>query len=67
MAYVAVIMPDTVKNRVHSAIQHAFCREHYAELANEFWREINEIVKFWESTKNEIGRASCRERVCQYV
>src|SRR3546814_4152127 len=25
------------------------------------------IEKSWESTLHEIGRASCRERVCQYV
>src|SRR3546814_1495964 len=32
------------------------------------WLEQNEGAKFWLRVMNEqIGRASCRERVCQYV
>src|SRR3546814_10374082 len=35
------------------------------ELAGDIMAPVTE--RFWNSIKQQIGRASCRERVCQYV
>src|SRR3546814_20773991 len=31
------------------------------------WRDNVFVERLWRSVKYEIGRASCRERVCKYV
>src|SRR3546814_1853268 len=43
--------------------QHAFAAEQDAQRTRFIESEGYRVMRFW----NEIGRASCRERVCQYV
>src|SRR3546814_6777626 len=54
---------------IHMAVPTRFMRDwvanHYSERLREIWRLENPTVR--RVVIHEIGRASCRERVCQYV
>src|SRR3546814_15627191 len=41
----------------------------YRQTVLQAWHEVDNALDAWAAQQNrhEIGRASCRERVCQYV
>ena len=42
-----------------------YCRKNYVDLATV--RNAEDLQQLYSIKSNEIGRASCRERVCLYV